>query len=83
MLLCNKNYVIFFYWIVQSLIVSEPLMTSINTFRVNTHIISMPENTHDKLSKTKNFVCKIFLYLSFMSDIRGKIKGWALQVGLG
>ena len=49
MLLCKKNYVIFFHWIVQSLNVSEPLVTSINTFRVNTHIISMPENTHDKL----------------------------------
>ena len=43
----------------------------------------MPENTHDKLFETKNFVWKIFLYLSFMSDIGGKIKGWALQVGLG
>ena len=83
MLLCNKNNVIFFSWIVQSLNVSEPLVTSINTFRVNTHKISMPENTHDKLFETKNFVWKIFLYLSFMSDIGGKIKGWALQVGLG
>ena len=38
----------------------------------------MPENTHDKLSKIKNFVSKIFLYLSFMTAIRGKIKGWVL-----
>ena len=83
MLLCNKSYVVFFYWIVQSLNVSEPLMTSINTFRFNTHIISMPENRHDKLSKTKNFVCKIFLYFIIHERIRGKIKGWTLQVGLG
>ena len=43
----------------------------------------MPENRHDKLSKTKNFVCKIFLYFIIHERIRGKIKGWTLQVGLG
>ena len=40
---------------------------------------SMTENTHDKLPKTKKFVSKFFLYLSFMTPIRGKIKGCVLR----
>ena len=34
--------------------------------------MNMPENTHDKLSKT--FVSNIFLYLSFMNAIEVRLR---------
>ena len=80
MLLCNKKIIrIFSFGSFKALIFLNRWWYQLHHIRVNTHIISMPENTHDKLSKTKNFVSKIFLYLSFLTAIRGKIKGWVLQ----
>ena len=80
MLLCNKTIIRFFsFGCFKASIFLNRWWYQLHHIRVNTRIISMPANTHDKLSKTKNFVSKIFLYLSFLTAIRGKIKGWVLQ----
>ena len=80
MLLCNKKIIrIFYFGLFKALIFLNRWWYQLHHIRVNTHIISMSENAHDKLSKTKNFVAKIFLYLSFLTAIRGKIKGWVLR----
>ena len=80
MLLCNKKIIRFFsFGCFKALIFLNGWWYQLHHIRINTHIISMPENTHNKLSKTKNFFAKIFLYLSFLTAIRGKIKGWVLR----